>query len=491
MSGFKASPGLRARPVVGMGMDIPTGRFLRGKHGEYILNGGMSNFIGVGGRGNSYKTLMSIYCLLKVLSDILVARGHVFDAESTAELGRLYDLINNFPGLTEDDIDQNDPNEAKLFLTDASVMNASEWWDALVQFANERRKNYKKLAVDTPFVDKEGNYYTMLPPYLTLADSVSAMMFDAVEGMLTQKSISDSSNQTYGLRGNNDKNKMVIAAPQITNRGGINLMMTTHLGDKFKLDPYAPDTKKLAFMANGVQFKDTPEKFTFMTTQCWTVLSTKPCWDPSNNKTPRYPSPNYPDTKEHTDLMEVKAILLRNKSGPSGVTVTWIISQAMGPIPYLTEYNMLRYERKNEFERWFEGSATTKHNLILYPEVKVGRTTVRDIADEDHKFQRAAIIEAELAQMFEWQLNLDKRYKVYPRELYDKLKEQGHDWNVLLETRHHWVPVQEESSQERFPLSTFDLLRMYNEEYIPYWYTDEQRAKIKYTPVDPLANTEK
>lgn len=45
---FKKAPKLRPLLNIGCLFDIPTGTYLKGKHGESILNGGLSYITGIG-----------------------------------------------------------------------------------------------------------------------------------------------------------------------------------------------------------------------------------------------------------------------------------------------------------------------------------------------------------------------------------------------------------------------------------------------------------
>ena len=60
-----------------------------------------------------------------------------------------------------------------------------------------------------------------------------------------------------------------------------------------------------------------------------------------------------------------------------------------------------------------------------------------------------------------------------PKELYDKLKEK-YDWNVLFNTRPHWTFNHYECPIPY--LSTFDLIDIYYDQYVPYFLNTEKKV---------------
>ena len=92
LGGIKASPAVRPMFNVGCLLDIPTGRFLLGKHGESILNGGIANVNAICGRGNSFKTALLLYMLLQAMDRYMPSAANVYDTELTLSYQRFADL---------------------------------------------------------------------------------------------------------------------------------------------------------------------------------------------------------------------------------------------------------------------------------------------------------------------------------------------------------------------------------------------------------------
>ena len=161
--------------------------------------------------------------------------------------------------------------------------------------------------------------------------------------------------------------------------------------------------------------------------------------------------------------------LLRGKSGMSGIVINLVVSQLTGILPGLTEFHFLK-----EADRYGISGTLQHYALDLYPDCKLQRTTVRSKIEEDAMLRRALNITAEMLQM-----KLFHRIENMPtpKELYEKLKEKGYDWNILLATRGWWT-INNDQHPTPF-LSTKDLLEMYEGNYHPYWLDDKDFTKIK------------
>jgi hypothetical protein len=92
-----------------------------------------------------------------------------------------------------------------------------------------------------------------------------------------------------------------------------------------------------------------------------------------------------------------------------------VVSQTEGVLASLTEFN---YVKDND--RFGIEGTLTSYNMILYPDVKIQRTTVRNLLDTDPMLRRAVKITADLLQIKTY-------YKDLPfnvpdvKELYEKL----------------------------------------------------------------------
>ena len=112
------------------------------------------------------------------------------------------------------------------------------------------------------------------------------------------------------------------------------------------------------------------------------------------------------------------------------------------------------------------------YNMVLLPEVKLQRTTVRKKIDNDPILRRAINITSEMFQMLMTRSEYrDIKYiTITPEVLYAKIKDMGYDWNKLLDTRGYWLIDQYDLEIDKPFLSTPDLINMFLEEYHPWWY---------------------
>lgn len=466
MSGFNLAPQLRPRPCIGSLLDIPAGRYHKGAHGDMILNGGFSNFIGVGGRGNTFKTALSLSQSIIVLDRYSHSTLTVYDTEITFSWDRIEDISSRW------DIDYNEAvDQGRISLTSAAEHSGNEWWSIIRDISKERAKNAKKEKIDTPFVNKDNQPIKAFPPQIHLLDSMSQLETDAISGIYDKNQIDDSAANTDALRGGAIKTRMVMQVPQVTSQGGITLIATAHVGDEFQLDPYAPKVKKLQFMKNGVKFKNVPEKFTFLSSVCWYVSSATPLINQST-KAAEYPLAGYNEHKGDTDLQELVLTNVRNKHGQTGQTLNLIISQTEGLLPSLSEYHYLK-SRKDKFGLVGPEGVHKSWRLALYPDVLLKRTQLRDMIDTDPKLRRALEITSEMAQMQDYWPDMPEHQRIDPVDLYARLKDMGYDWDILLDTRGYWTF--DHYTHPINPLSTMDLINMYNGEYVPFWY---EKGKI-------------
>jgi len=196
----------------------------------------------------------------------------------------------------------------------------------------------------------------------------------------------------------------------------------------------------------------------------------------TKDKTPEYPRDNGNAVQGDTDLVKLTIKNLRGKNGVTGLPFNITVSQSEGVQPSLTEFDYCKENGRFGIEGNLQSYA-----MVLRPDVKLQRTKVRRKLDDDPKLRKAVKFTSDLLQL--WQLQSTKWGEILctPEALYQDLIKMGYDWEVLLDTRDYWVPVKDEADHLPF-LSIVDLLRMRQGVYIPYWFSEEQKATIK--PLD-------
>lgn len=73
--------------------------------------------------------------------------------------------------------------------------------------------------------------------------------------------------------------------------------------------------------------------------------------------------------------------------------------------------------------------------------------------------------------------NMTEAEMVSAAQLRVDLEKLGYNWDQLLDTRGWWAPVGVHEDIKF--LSTKDLLQMRTGQYIPYWLSDSDKAKIQ------------
>lgn len=455
---FQAAP--KIRPLLNLGclMDIPTGKYHIGKHGESILNGGLSYVTGIGGRGNSFKSAIAHYMMLCIISRYVRAAGQFHDTETSLTIMRLLQLAMSHPNIMGVDLEA----EGRIHLSDNTVMSGNEWFAKLKEFGEEKQKNAKDWLATTPFVDeKTGQLIKALYPTLSELDSLSMLQTDSVEAIYDKNQIGESGANTDALRGSAAKSQMLMQMPTLTGKSAIHCIMTAHVGDDIPLDPYAPNVKKLTFLKGKAKFKHVPEKFTFLTNNLWYVLGVQVLQN-KGTKAPEFPRDPSDNMEGDTDLQIIQLQNLRAKSGPTGMPFELIVSQSEGVLASLSEFWYIK-----SFDRFGLGGNDRNYFLELVPDINLSRTTIRGKINEHAKLRRALEISSEMCQMKNLWDDPDGLF-CSPKELYDDLKALGYDWDVLLNTRGYWVF--EEDAEQALPfLSTMDLLRMRKGLYHPWW----------------------
>jgi len=476
LKNFKKAPTLRPFLNIGCLFDIPTGTYLKGKHGESILNGGLSYITGIGGRGNTYKSTMAHFMVLRAMDRYLQSEAMVYDTEISLTMQRLNHLARwmDTIGTKSEDALPDLEETGRIMLTDKTVMMGNKWFDEYRSVLKERQKNRDKEMLTTPFVDKNGDCIKAMNPFLSEIDSLSQMDIEAVEDMYDKNEVGDSKLNTEALKGAAAKSQMLMQLPGLTGGGGGYLILTAHMGDEHQLDPYAPPAKKLTFLKGKVKFKRVPENFTFLTNNCWFCNSATVLLN-QTNKTPEFPRGKDDDLKGDTDLMVISLQNLRAKSGPTGLPMEIVVSQRDGVHVGLSEF----YYLKNH-NRYGLGGHDRAYYLELVPDISLQRTTVRGKIDTEPKLQRALEITSEMCQMRNLWHNLPVGLLVTPQELYEGLKAKGYDWDILLtQTRGYWMFEEDADKEPKQFLSTMDLLFMNAGKYHPWWYDKIAKADPK------------
>ena len=472
---IQAAPDVKILINIGAGLDIPTGVFLKGRHGESLLNGGLGMLTGMTAIGNAFKSTIMHYMMLSAANKIQQAMPtsmQTYDTEINIHESHLAQLAEQFEGFKNQDIFA----DRTWLVTDKTVYYANTWFVALKEYLKEKRAN-KNAMVDTPFLtrDKQKLMRILLPTFGEI-DSFSEIETEDVAEIQNKHELGDSGGNTIHMRQGLSKLRMLMELPILTGGTYHYMLMTAQLGKEMQIAsgpmPQAP-VRKLHTLKNGDKLKGVTDKFTFLMSNCWQAYSVSPLLNQST-KGPEYPEDPEDNRPLDMDLMVVSLRQLRGKSGTSGISLELIVSQSYGVLPELTEFHYIKDNSR------FGISGTLQHySLDLLPEVKLQRTTIRSKIATEPKLRRALNITSEICQMFQYWRHLDNGELCTPKELYEDLKAQGYDWDMLLSTRGWWT-VNNDLHPVPF-LSSMDLLNMRsavppNRRYFPYWMTEDKKG---------------
>lgn len=470
--GFTPAPVVKALINIGALMDIPTGAWITGIHGEKILNGGLACLTGLTGIGNNFKSTIMHYMLMSAISRIGISEHtncSSYDTELNMHEQHIKDLSKNFEFFKDKDIF----NDQYWVITDSTKYRANKWFEVLKEYLDQKRKE-KDLVVNSPFMDRNGQLMPMIVPSFGEIDSFTEFQSDSEAKLLEENELGGAGANTYHMRAGLIKARFLSEAPPLTASSYHYLAMTAHLGKEgpsMQTGPMpAQPTKKLQFLKNGDKMKQVTDKFTFVTQNCWHCYNATPLIN-QNTKAAEYPVSGQESVSGDTDLMLVTLRQLRGKAGLTGYTLELVVSQRQGVLPTLSEFHFLR---SNKYFG-LVGSQINYH-VALYPDAKLQRTNVRSKIETDPKLQRAINITSELLQMKLYQPNVLDVW-CDPQTLYDDIKKLGYDWDTLLQTRGWWT-INNDQIEPPF-LSTLDLLNMRAGTYHPYWLSEDKKTIIK------------
>ena len=451
------------KPMINVGclFDIPTGTYLPGVHGESLLNGGLAYLTAIVAQGNFFKSTIKNYMMLsayeKIANQTKESSMTTYDTEINTHESGLKRLMERFPSLDPDTIFTN----GAWTITDASVMYGDEFFKHLKEFLKLKMEHKKDISYNLPFVDRDGSTpLNMLVPTFGDIDSLSEFTTSDVVDISNKFDLGDSGGNTLHMRSGLSKTRLLMDLPALTSRHNHYMLMTGQVGQDIPMGtgPMAVPQKKLQFLKNSDTIKGVTDKFMFLIHNMWQVRNCSLLLNKSTNE-PEFPSGD--SYNKDPDLNLVNLMLVRSKSGESGVSIDIIVSQTEGVLPHLSQF----YYLKNSGRFGLSGN-DRNYQLELLPDVNLSRTTVRSKIDENPKLRRALEITSELCQITQYWRNIDRELICTPKELYEGIKSQGYDWDKILETRGWWT-INNDNHPVPF-LSTMDLMKMRLGLYKPY-----------------------
>lgn len=454
-----AAPPVRFLFNVGLGIDLVTGEYIKGIHGNYVLNGGMGFMVGIVGGSNKFKSTIARWYILRFLRCFTGSRGLCYDTEMNSHERQWENLYGNVMKFDpEDDLLRN----GRLRITDKTVCrDMAMVYEPLKDELEERIKYKIKNSVDTPFADHYGLPLKMIYPTATLWDSFTETRPSNTLKTMSDHDLGAKEGNTIHLQDNLAKTKYFMEMPAIAQGAYDYQILTAHVQKNQEIGAHTPPAKQFQGLPQNLKVSGIPNKSLYMLSSAWHCERAVVLYNSTSDKTPKYPRDEYDRTNtESMDLQEVTMCMLRNKSGGSSIKLSIVCSQSDGVLEGLTNFHRIN---TNDFG--LSGS-NTSYALDLMPDTKLDRIKIRRMLDADPLLERACEITSNLYLMRIYSQNpMTRTLWVTPKELYEGLLKRGYDWNVLLKTR-EWWSVDPQPLPE---LTTFDLLRMNRDLYHPYW----------------------
>lgn len=480
-------PSLRLPPPVkvcfpiGALMDIPTGDYIRGMHGQMVLNGGLAYVTGYIGPGNSFKSTIMRYGEISLMDrTIVTSQGEdlftsSYDTEINVHEGRALKLTQqpHFPYLAG----RNILDEGIWQMTDKTVYPGNEYFQERKAFLKSKRENKKALKYASAYLSRDGKT-PMMTMSVTLDDFDSLSRFDTdnEEKQLDKSEIGSSDQNTVHMNAGKAKSNMLGQMPVMSAASFNYTSFVAHIGKEIEMASGGPGKKPprkaLQGLDEGVVIKGVTNHFYYLILNCWYIMVAKPYLN-KGTLGPEYPRIPGEEKPMDSDLQIVRMKQLRGKAAGSLFTIELIVSEKEGVLPYLSEFDYV----KNKCKRFGMGGNDQNYHLVLMPEVTLRRTTVRQKLRECAKLRRAMNITSELAQLYEYKPEY-KSILMEPEELYTKLKEKGYDWDFILSQTRGWSTINDEL-HPLFPFSTLDLCRAARGQYHPYYLEKDCRTLVK------------
>lgn len=482
----KTSPYLRANLNIGILMDIPTGAPVIGEHGRYITNGGHNGSVAIVGPGNSYKSAITDY-----ISQVCAFRTHRFSS------GMKYDTENNvfMPGMETrlqrivgKDAEADWFRTGRWVVTESSLYKGDEWFKMTKDWMYGKQKAGSEYKVEIPILDREGKKMKILLPTFINLDSLSKFEGSQIVELRDKTELGDSKQNMLYMNSGRIKRGMIDELPDLLVGTNTYLTTTIHYGKKFEIDQYAPTHKALQYLDTGMELKGVPNNISYLALTMWLIKGVAKLTNKSDKTQIEYPIKGGGMDNNTDDLNLVRLTMLRCKTGSSGFSINVVVSQKYGVLEELTNFHFLRVNGGYGLKGDMSVSGNFRDSYcILMPDVKLTRTTVRSLMDENKRLARAIQICADMLQMQEfWHEALHKidtrLIDLTPETLYEKIIQNGYDWNTILDSR-YWYSLDDEGHTS-LELSTVDIMRMALGTYHPFWLEqDKKTIKKKYQKI--------
>lgn len=361
----KYDSGTKVRSLnTGTIFDLATGVYVPGKDGKMYLNGGLAMSNGISGRTQTYKSSVALGYTSRVLNNYQSAEAYIYDSEMTLPENRL-DQVSGVSGTKFGN---------RVVMYDKSQLGLEELFDTLKDMAAEKEAQKKELIRETPFIDVDGKFIKSWTPTIVAIDSFSAARSSKDSLVYDKVELGDSKTNMAAMNDGKIKTEFINQLPYMFGTKGIYFVLTAHIGNNPKLDPYAPVIKEVPMMASNDKLKHVGTQFQYLLSNLIQTRKTSLLQD--KDKKCLYPH----DFSSDIELQEINAIICRCKLNASGAQINHISSQFNGLQEWLEYYHLIKGSPLVE--------GTVRQKLAI-TDHEFNRKNIRSIIATEPKFRRA------------------------------------------------------------------------------------------------------
>lgn len=436
--------------------DLINGRYFKGIGGVKYLNGGITENNAIVGGSNTQKTGMLVFAIAKFLHRFPMGIVLYNDTESTLDVGRLADAVDELFGIPGYFM-ENIMNQRFIYKAGNDEFDGT----ALHNFVKDAYSNYQanrnnpELYVKTVFLNKENKPIEIVAPIMVVNDSLTDMRFNEASSKFTEGDVDEGGKKrTRDMEFGNLKRIVFEDSHHLGGIAGLRMWWVGQVSDIINMDG-KPLEKQSTFIRQGKKIAKCPSSILRLPSIGFEIIRGSAL---KSDNDWMYPNPLgrdvviSADSRENPDLLSYSFSMFRNKGGPSGLQGTFIGSQSDGIQEGLSMYHILK---TNNYFGLGIGSKVS-HACDLLPDVKIGRTTIRNMIDNNHKLYRAITICYQMWFMQNYWLRLDPIYRITPADLYIAIENLGYDWDILLENTIDYWHLNPEIT--KVTLSTMELM---------------------------------
>jgi len=454
-------PSINTNPIT----DMVTGEYLVGPDGITYLNGGAGRNNAIVGGNNTQKTGWLVENMAAILVRICTSVVFMKDVEATFMVKRLAERVDRMVG-EEGYFYREIFNKRFFYFSSNAEMDGTSIHNFVKDYADKVKlavKNKEDVYIITPYPDNEGKPLKILNPGVLVVDSISELQFNKVSEHFQDEDVD--AGGTQNTRDMKIGNMRRIVYEDSNNLGGVAGMYqfwTAQVVDVINMTG-KPLEKESVFIRQGKKLK-APKSLMRLPQIGFEIIRGSAL---KQGQEWMYPNPFGSDVvvdadaRENPDLIYYSIVPYRNKSGSSGGNLFFIGSQSLGIQVGLSMYHSIK--TSNQFG--LEGG--NSHVCVLYPECKVGRTTIRKKLHDDAKLERAITICFQMWFMQYFWLGLDPKYRITPQELYTKIKDLGLSWDDILENTVDYWFINPDIKKKT--VTTMELLKVALGEREAYW----------------------